>query len=55
MLAKIDEGMILITAGTNAAYYRLSLSVAHAIIFTVASGSGQFLHVVGFGPTPLFV
>ena len=52
---QVDEGMVLVATGTDAADDTLSLSIPKAVVLAIAACSRQLLHGGGLCPTPLLV
>ena len=55
MSGEIDEGVVLVAAGSHHAHHRVALGISHAIITPVAAGTGQFHNTGRLGACPLLV
>ena len=55
MSGEIDEGVVLVAAGSHHAHHRVALGISHAVITPVAAGTGQFHNTGRLGACPLLV
>ena len=55
VLGQIDEGMVLVATGTDAADDTFTFGRGHTVVFTITATCSQLLYILGFCPTPLLI
>lgn len=51
----VDEGMVLVATGTDAADDTFTFGRGHTVVFTITATCSQLLYILGFCPTPLLI
>ena len=51
--AQVDEGMVLVTAGSYTSHHADAIGISQTVVLPVASSTCQLLYLLGLCPTPL--